>query len=172
MASDWRKSATLLKMRQPDAAGRSRPNVATPEVWEEGSEMTKIVNLTPHPIALLAEDKAGDTAGSVGFGRGARPGQFRLVAELPSEGVARAYPSTETVGEVEVAGEKFPVTRTTFGSPEGMPEPDEESVYVLSLITAQAAAAAGRSTDDLLIVGETVRDDKGVIIGCTGFGRL
>ena len=146
--------------------------MATPEVWEEGSAMTKIVNLTPHSIVLLVEDPAGNLAGSVGFGRGARPGQFRIVEDLPSEGVARAVTSTETVGEVEVAGEKFPVTRTTFGTPDGVPAPQWKRMYVLSLITAQAAAAAGRPTDDLLTVGETVRDSEGVIIGCTGFGRL
>jgi hypothetical protein len=134
--------------------------------------MAAIKNLTPHALVLLLEDPNGEVAGSVGFGRSARPATFRVVAELASEGVARAVTTTETVGQVELAGEQFPVTRTTFGSPQDLPEPDGETTFVVSLVTAQAAQAAGRTVDDLMIVGETVRGAGGNIVGATGFGRL
>ena len=47
-----------------------------------------------------------------------------------------------------------------------------DTTYVVSLLTAQAAKAGGRLTDDLLVVGETVRDADGKIIGCLGLGRI
>jgi hypothetical protein len=132
--------------------------------------MNKIVNLTPHAIAVLVEDANGSVEGSVGFGRAARPGTFRLVAELPSEGVARATTSSVPAGSVEVNGVSIPVTKTVFGEVADLPEPANGVQLVVSMVTANAAAACGRSTDDLLIVGETVRDGGGNIIGTTGFG--
>lgn len=131
-----------------------------------------IKNLTPHALVLLAEDPAGEIAGSVGFGRGARTGQFRIVAELASEGVARATTSVEAVGTVEVNGQTVPVTKTIFGGTGDLPAPADGIKLVVSLITTSAAAAEGRNTDDLLVVGEAVRDKDGRIIGTTGFGAV
>ena len=134
--------------------------------------MATIKNLTPHALVLFAEDPAGTVVGSIGFGRAARPTQFRPVAELPSEGVARATTAVETMGSVEVNGEQLPVTKTVFGGTADLPAPAEGVRLVVSLITANAAQAEGRSTDDLLVVGDVVRDAGGRIIGTTGFGAV
>ncbi len=131
-----------------------------------------IINATPHSLVLLAEDEAGAIAGVVGFGRG-RSATFRQVAELaPSGLVPRAATSKLALEPVEVDGAMIPVDRTAYGEVQNLPEPDGETTYVVSLLTAQAAAAGGRPTDDLLVVGEAVRDMDGKIIGCTGFGRI
>ena len=98
-----------------------------------------IKNLTPHALVLLVEDPAGEIAGSVGFGRGAREARFRTVAELTSEGVARATTSVEAVGTVEVNGQTVPVTKTIFGGTGDLPAPAEGVRLVVSLITASAA---------------------------------
>ena len=134
--------------------------------------MAKIINLTPHVINVLAEDAAGEVAGSVGFGRAARAAQFRAVATLPSEGVARATTSVEVVGTVEVNGQAVPVTKTVYGGTGDLPTPVDGVRLVVSLITASAAQAEGRSTDDLFVVGDAVRDEGGRIIGVTGFGAV
>ena len=84
-----------------------------------------IKNLTPHALVLLAEDPAGEIVGSVGFGRAARAAQFRTVAELASEGVARATTSVESAGTVEVNGQTVPVTKTVFGGTGDLPAPVE-----------------------------------------------
>lgn len=131
-----------------------------------------IRNLTPHALQLLAEQEGGPVAGSVGFGRAARRAQFRLVAELPSEGVARVATRIGRAGTIEVNGEQIPVTVTVFGEVQDLPEPAESVRLVISKITADAARAGGRSADDLLIVGESVRDAEGKILGVTGFGRV
>lgn len=131
-----------------------------------------IVNATPHSLILLVEDEAGDIAGTVGFGRG-RAAQFRQVVELaPSGLVPRAATTKVALSPVEVDGVRIPVDRTAYGEVENLPEPDGETTYVVSLLTARAAAVGGRTTDDLLVVGEAVRDTDGKIIGCTGFGRI
>ncbi|NCU38383.1 hypothetical protein EOL96_04990 [Candidatus Saccharibacteria bacterium] len=134
--------------------------------------MTKIINATPHVLNIFVEDEAGTVAGVVGFGRG-RAATFRQVAELkPSGLVPRAATSKVALEPVVVDGVMIPVDRTAYGEVENLPEPDSETTYVVSLLAAQAAQAGGRNTDDLLVIGDTVRDADGKIIGATGFGRI
>ena len=132
-----------------------------------------IINLTPHVITVLVEDdENGETEGAVGFGRGAREGRFRAVAKLPSAGVARAATRKVAAGSMLLGGEEIPIERTAYGEVQDLPRCDGETMYVVSLITAQAAQQGGRTTDDLLVVGEAVRNADGQIIGAIGFGRL
>lgn len=112
--------------------------------------MTKIINMTPHPLCLLAED------GSV------------LREIKPSGTIARAEQTDVPVGDID----GFPLVRSSFGDPIDLPE-HEEGVYLfVSLATAKAAQAAGRRTDDLLLSSQQVRDENGQIIGCRGFAVL
>jgi len=134
--------------------------------------MTTIRNLTPHAASIFVEDEEGPVTGSVGFGRAARTTTFRLVSELASEGNARANQSDENVGKVEVADEVINVVRTTFGTPVDLPEPQNGVMLLVSLITANAAKAAGRTTEDLLLTSNPVRDEAGKIMGCTQFAAL
>lgn len=147
------------------------PTVATAWLGRWVVTMT-IVNMTPHALILLVEEDEGPLMGFVGYGAAAALAHFRIVAELQSAGIVRAATSVVPAGEVTVDGEIFPVTVTKFGEVSGLPAPTEETTFVVSLIAAQAAAAGGRSVEDLLTVGETVRDEGGRIIGALGFGRL
>jgi NAD(P)H-dependent flavin oxidoreductase YrpB (nitropropane dioxygenase family) len=113
----------------------------------------KVINLTPHEVKLMDDDG-------------------NVVASLPSEGVARARQTDEVVGEVEIEGFTVPVVKTTFGEPEDLPEPTEGVVYVVSVVTANAARAIGRTTDDLLITSGPVRDADGRIIGCRQLAHI
>lgn len=131
-----------------------------------------MINLTPHAVVLLVEDPTGDVAGTVGYGPASRAATFRVAATIPSSGIARATTTTVLAGLVEVDGHTVPVNRTTYGAPEGLPAPDGGTLLVVSPVTAQAAQAAGRPVDDLLVVGDLVRDENGKPIGCTGLGRL
>lgn len=127
----------------------------------------ELVNLTPHEIALYAtadctEVQSG-TYKTLTLKEGAQP-----LAVFPSEGVARAVASKAIVGQLEVAGQVVSINGTTYGKPEGLPEPVEGRYYVVSALTAQAA----KDRHDLLIVDSTVRDGAGRICGCTAFGRV
>ena len=102
-----------------------------------------ITNLTPHQITIV--DESGT-----------------IVRAIPSAGVARAAVTSTPTGRLD----GVPLVAQTYGRPEGLPEPKPGVYLVVSLVTAQAAEAAGRDTDDLLLVADLVRDDAGRVIGC------
>ena len=109
-----------------------------------------IKNLTPHRVAIVGADGAE-------------------VAVYPPSGlVARAAQADQPVGTVE----GIEVVRTTFGAPTDLPDPEEGTWLIVSLATANAAKATGRTTDDLLLTSSPVRDDSGRIVGCRRFATL
>jgi hypothetical protein len=83
--------------------------------------------------------------------------------------VARATSNTEVVGEVN----GIEVVKSTFGSVTGLPEPAEDTIYIVSLLVLQALK--GQRTD---VVGpdtgpeSAVRDADGRIVGVKRFQRL
>lgn len=131
--------------------------------------MTKLVNLTPHDVNIVAPD------GSV------------ILTIAPSGTVARCATSREVVGSIQVDGVDIPVTQTTFGAVEGLRGADDPNyacpwcgyygcgstcdaapVYIVSSLVAQAA----RGRSDLLVPDDTVRDADGRIIGCRSLARV
>lgn len=129
--------------------------------------MNTIINLTPHLVALYSTADVVETQQgqykALTLKEGAQP-----LAVFPSKGVARATATKAVVDQLEVAGQVVAVNATTYGSPEGLPEPVEGTYYIVSALTAQAA----KDRHDLLIVDGTVRDADGRICGCTAFGRV
>ena len=109
----------------------------------------QLVNLTPHKITIISTD--GET--------------IREIA--PSGTIARAASTVVDDGAVD----GVPIVRTTFGQVEGLPEPDSETMYIVSSLTVSAARRSGRTTEDLLIPGRMVRDEDGVILGCQALSR-
>ncbi|MDR0398169.1 MAG: hypothetical protein LBH36_03280 [Candidatus Nomurabacteria bacterium] len=108
-----------------------------------------IINLTPHAVSIIAEDGT-------------------VKAAFPSKGVARATQAQEVVGDLD----GIELVRMSFGSTEDLPAPAADTFYVVSIITANAAAAEGRTTDDLVITADPVRDGEGKIIGCKRFALV
>ena len=109
----------------------------------------RIINLTPHAINVLSKDDD-------------------IVATFPSEGLARATEKSEFSHKVG----SFDVVKTQYGEPEGLPAYEAETYLVVSKITAEAARAYGRTTDDLLLTSDLVRNEQGQIIGCRRFAIL
>lgn len=108
--------------------------------------MKKIKNLTPHAIFIVDEDG-------------------NAVTVFESEGIARAEQKDEPAGELN----GIPLVKSTFGKPIDLPEPEKDEFLIVSLVTANAAKAAGRTTEDLLLTSGLVRDEQGRIIGCKAF---
>ena len=108
-------------------------------------KVVNLINLTPHDINLFRGDE--------------------LVEKVPSSGIARVSVRSEKVGEID----GFPISKNFYGEIIGLPEPQPGTFYVVSALVAQAAAE--RRTD-LLVVNDTVRNEKGQIIGCRGFARI
>lgn len=119
---------------------------------------------------VVREDPEGPHTGFTGVGKTQREIRYDIVAEIPPTGkVARATQVDETVGELEVNGHPVPLITSRYGEPVDLPEPEEETYYIVSILTAQAAKAAGRRTDDLLVSSDPVRDAQGKIVGVMKF---
>ena len=108
----------------------------------------QIINMTPHALNMITD--AGE------------------VIIPPSGIIARVSVTREQIGTVEVDGAIIPVNRSVFGSVEGLPEPQPDTYYVVSMLVAQAVPYR----NDLLIVDDTVRDEQGRIIGARAFARV
>lgn len=103
-----------------------------------------IINLTPHDITI--------TNGT------------RTLTVKPS-GLARCE---ETSEEIKVVEDWIPVFKTTYGKISGLPEPKENTIYVVSARVAQALKETNSERTDVMIPAKTLRDSEGNIIGCTG----
>lgn len=111
----------------------------------------KIKNLTPHEVVVY-------------------DGNMGIIGRYPSEGVVARARATYESDDKSVNG--VPLVHVTFGDPVDLPDPTEDTMFIVSLITAQAAESVGRITSDLLITAQPVRDESGQIIGCTAFTQL
>ena len=104
----------------------------------------KLMNLTPHALNVRKAD-----------------GTF---LELPPSGtVARRSVERIVVGEID----GITIYATKFGQLEGLPEPSDGTVYIVSALAAQACA----DRHDVLVPGEAIRDDNGRVVGCNGLVR-
>lgn len=105
-----------------------------------------IKNLTPHTINFVS------------------PEGYPVMDIKPEGTVARVSAKTATVGEID----GIPVTKSVYGEVEGLPEPEEGTIYIVS------ALVAGRvpEREDVFIPNESVRDEKGRIVGCKSLGHV
>ena len=100
------------------------------------------INLTPHPVSLYRDEE--------------------LVATFPPSGkVARVRTVTRDAGRHLLV----PVVEQTAGEVEGLPDPDGETIYIVSLFVRQALR--GRTDVVAPDTGpeSVVRDADGRIIG-------
>jgi hypothetical protein len=104
--------------------------------------MENFVNLTPHTITLCSD--------------GGQP----LLSIEPSGDVARVTAARTVIGAVEGGT----VSRVEFGPVEGLPDPQEGTIFIVSLLVLNRCA--GR--DDVFSPGELLRDEAGRPIGCIG----
>ena len=107
----------------------------------------KIRNLTPHAVNIIAEN-----------------GTVKATFE-PTGIVARATQQAEHVGEVN----GIELVSMVFGATVDLPEPEDDVMLIVSIITINAAKAQGRTTSDLLMTADPVRNESGQIIGCRRF---
>jgi hypothetical protein len=120
----------------------------------------KLVNLTPHPVKIYS----GGTPDRVD-----NPDDG-VVLTLPPAGqfarLSEAVTGEDTV--VTEEGVEISVSTVSYAEVEGLPSPQQGTVYVVPLMTA--LAAAGRQ--DLLVPYEQVRNQEGTVVGCRRLGRV
>jgi len=108
--------------------------------------MTKIVNLTPHPLNFIMGDGSE--------------------VEIPPSGnVARVSEKVENIGNIN----GIPVISKSFGEVTGLPEPQPDTIFVVSLLVAQAVKD---SRNVVFVIGESVRDEDGHIIGARSLAKV
>ena len=112
------------------------------------------INLTPHDINVYDVD-----------------GETYLFTVPPSGTVARARQTSVVTLYHRVrnfGGVMAPFQRNKYGEVYDLPAFDEENILIVSRLTGEAALSEGRTDEDLAIPGQGIRDEHGVIIGCTG----
>ena len=111
--------------------------------------MKKLINLTPHAVTFVNAD--GDT----------------YVVE-PSGMLAIVSSEIKMLDIIEVDGFKIPHTKTVFGEVEGLPDPEDGVIYIVSSLVAGRVP----DRDDVMIPNQSLRDDKGRITGCKSLGSI
>lgn len=106
--------------------------------------MTTKINLTPHDVTIVVGD--------------------RTEVIRPSE-LARCKETSVQVGLIDGW---IPVYETEYGEVSGLPEPAEDTIYIVSAIVAKAV----KDRADVYIPAKTIRDENGVIIGCIGLNKV
>ncbi|HHX27688.1 MAG TPA: hypothetical protein GX716_01620 [Firmicutes bacterium] len=110
----------------------------------------RIVNLTPHAINLMPE------------------GETRIATIPPSGRVARCSVVRRQVDIFAVGGLAVPVNKTLFGTVEGLPDPQVDTIYIVSNLVAQAVP----NRPDVFIVDDVVRDPEGRIVGARALAHV
>lgn len=107
----------------------------------------RFVNLTPHDIVFVGSENE------------------TLLVVKPEGVVARLTAATVDTG---VSYNGIPVTCTEYGAVQGLPQPEENTIFIVSSLVAQQC----RDRSDVFIPSESVRDENGRIVGCRSLGRI
>ncbi|HMS44004.1 MAG TPA: hypothetical protein PKE69_27505 [Pyrinomonadaceae bacterium] len=110
--------------------------------------MSKIINLTPHTVKIIGENG-------------------EVVAEYPSTGNARVNSNFSEVGKVD----GFPILKTTYGETDGLPNPDGETTYIVSMVVAMANPHRSDIVSPNTAPQAVVRDASGAVFGVRSFSR-
>lgn len=107
--------------------------------------MTKLVNLTPHPVTVVGTD------------------EIVMLTIPPSGQVLRLPEITSPAGNVE----GVPLVRKSLDPAAELPPREEGVYYIVSLPVAQAVRR-----EDFLVPDDVVRDEEGRVVGCRRFAVM
>ncbi len=113
----------------------------------------KLINLTPHPITIYNQDN-------------------NIVMNIPPSGqVARVATIPKIVDSVN----GVPIRQIEYGDIVGLPEPQPDTIYIVSTVVIIALRAKGINRMDVVSPDtnpdSSVRDSEGKIIGVRYFQR-
>ena len=107
--------------------------------------MKKLINCTPHDINIMDGDNN------------------IILTISSSKTLIRVSQTTTDAGSIIANGVEIPITDNTFGDVIGLPPQQDGTILIVS---AMVANACSKTRTDLALVNESVRDEKGRIIGC------
>lgn len=108
----------------------------------------RIVNLTPHKISIQSDN-----------------GKMFDVA--PSGLICRLSEKRVIIDTVRVLDMNINVYATEYGDIENLPEPEPNTIYVVSALVAQVA-----NRSDVFAPGKAIRDTEGRVIGADGLSKI
>ena len=120
----------------------------------------KFLNLTPHPITIVADGRSFDLPVDGPAPRLAVERVDLGVLPMDYEGYSSLY------DREEVMLHDIPVVRSMMGAPTGLPEPQDGVIVIVSALVAEHPSVAHRT--DLAYPGEAIRDADGKIVGAKG----
>jgi hypothetical protein len=113
--------------------------------------MPKFVNATPHTLNIVCADGS--------------------IREIVPSGIVPRLAQTREISHVLDGIEIFQVRMGALEwgwIPSGMPDEDEDIVYIVSRMVLDSVLESNPDRGDLLAPGELVRDSSGKVIGCRG----
>ena len=128
----------------------------------------KIINCTPHDIVFIAKNHIDDEFYAIEKFIIEKSGIIPRLIE--SQEKVDTF-KTEVIREYE--NEKgwnlyIDIMKKSFNEVEGLPEPQENTYYIVSALVAGAC----KNRDDLVVPNDIVRDEKGNIIGCRSLAKI
>ena len=139
--------------------------------FTESFKSFRLVNLTPHAINFILPYHI--EVGQDEMGNPHYVAKERTYSLAPSGTVARCKVERKEVDSIfatDIDGWDItiPITSAKFGEVEGLPEPEDGTVYIVSNLVAQAVP----HRDDVFFPDDVVRDENGNIIGCRALGKI
>ena len=116
----------------------------------------QVINLTPHVIRVYTDDQ--------------------IIGIEPSGTVARVSARTLVDQTIEIQGASVPLCVQRIGEVVGLPEPQPDTLYLVSAMVINALQESGITRPDLISPGTgqsqgPIRDPNGNISGVTCFVR-
>jgi hypothetical protein len=107
-----------------------------------------LINLTPHDINIYIEDGK--------------------IIKLKRQNIsARVKKESFIIGTMN----DIPITTTHYYQVENLPDYKENILYIVSKIVYETALNQGRTTIDLFLANDLIRDDKGNVTGCRSISK-
>lgn len=139
----------------------------------------KIINCTPHDVVIVVDVVIGDYISS---------DDTEVVPEfyvIEKSGIIprlkEVQKKVDTIRTTATRKDEIPenghdhgwnihidIMEKSFNNVEGLPEPKENTLYIVSALVAGAC----KNRDDLVVPNDTVRDDQGRIIGCRSLAKI
>lgn len=115
--------------------------------------MTEFINRTPHVINVYAGDEV-------------------ILSVQPTPPMLRVDEISTPGDPLTIAdGAEVPTTTVAYADAVAdLPDPQDDVIIIVSMVTARALADRGRT--DLVFPHDPVRDGSGQIIGCRALGRI
>ena len=109
-----------------------------------------LVNLTPHDLNVQTENGK--------------------VITIPRSGqIARCAQTEKQLDSIVDTEGLIPVCAVELGEVEGLPAPQEGTIFICSRIIAEAVKG---QRSDVLVPGPAIRDEAGRVIGSKGLSRV